>query len=209
MRLLPTIATASQQAISTSVQLADATALDPAATSFEAQVDPVQAAVLVGTAIIPFAYWWYITVPEARLALAKDKRLEGGEAREYLLDLAEDDASRPVERWFFAKWLSAAKPRRASEATATAATVTEASVAEEEAVAPTEPSLQELFTPASLKNNATPDFWSFDNPIVVTMSALFTFGVIAAAARENGALTFDAMLLLAGLAFGANRLTLK
>ena len=85
-----------------------------ATTSFEAQVDPVQAAVLVGTAIIPFAYWWYITVPEARLALAKDKRLEGGEAREYLLDLAEDDASRPVERWFFAKWLSAAKPRRAS-----------------------------------------------------------------------------------------------
>ena len=59
------------------------------------------------------------------------------------------------------------------------------------------------------KNNATPDFWSFDNPIVVTMSALLTFGVIAAAARENGALTFDALLLLAGLAFGANRLTLK
>ena len=81
------------------MQLADVPAqLDAPPMTFEAQGDPVQAVILLATIIIPFGYWWYITVPEARLALAKDKRLEEGATNQFLQDLAEDPAPRPVER---------------------------------------------------------------------------------------------------------------
>ena len=174
----------------------------------------------------PFCYWWYITVPEARLALAKDKRLEGGESREYLLDLAEaPEGEREVERWFFSKWLRQAKPRRAGAATASVqAEVAEAAAVAEQRTALTtadaEPSdaatrstdavpLRDLFAPASLKGNATPKFFSGDNPIVVTLGALAALGVFASLARENSALAVDVVLLTLGVAFGASRLTLK
>ena len=72
-----------------------------------------------------------------------------------------------------------------------------------------EPTLAELFRPASLKGNATPRFWSGDNPIVVTMGALFTLGAFATVARENTALAIDGALLSAGLLFGVSRLGMK
>ena len=68
--------------------------------------------------------------------------------------------------------------------------------------------LRQLFQPASLKGNATPKFWSGDNPIVVTMITLAALGVFATAFRANSALTLDASVLAAGLAFGLSRLTL-
>ena len=126
---------------------------------FEAQGDPVQAAILVSVIALPFAYWWYVTVPEARIGLAKDKRLQGGETKAYLDALATSDESRPVERWFFQKWLKQNKPsKRASASTGSAeseATVTEGAVAvadrdEESAVLQT-PTLAQLFKPPRKK----------------------------------------------------------
>ena len=72
-----------------------------------------------------------------------------------------------------------------------------------------QPTLKQLFEPASLKGNATPKFWSGDNPIVVTMGALFLLGAGATLARENTALAVDAAILTAGIAFGVTRLNMK
>ena len=202
---------------------------EPPAVVFEAQGDPLQAAILIGTIVIPFAYWWYITVPEARLNLAKDKRRPDGDTNAYLRDLAADeDANRPVERWFFSKWLRQLKPARAAQMEALPTLREEGEVAPLEPSVPEEPSarraaaesdipapadsdvtLRELFTPASLSGNATPRFWSGDNPIVVTMGTLLTLGLFATAARENAALAVDGALLLAGLTFGLTRLGMK
>ena len=192
---------------------------------FEPQGDPAQAVLLFACIAVPFGYWWLITVPEARLALAKDKRLQTGETNQYLQDLATDEASRPVERWFFSKWLRQLKPAkeksRTTEATAQAqalAEVPETADATPSPAAetmtngmpsPEQPTLQELFTPASLKGNATPQFFSGDNPIVVTVGTLLTVGVFATVARENSALAVDGLVLGAGILFGTSRLFLK
>merc|ERR1719478_1314808 len=61
----------------------------------------------------PVAYWWFITVPEARLNLAKDKRLEGGDTKQYLEALRDSPDERPLERWFFDKWLRQLRPSKA------------------------------------------------------------------------------------------------
>ena len=55
--------------------------------------------ILLSAVLLPFGYWWYVTVPEARINLAKDKRLQGGETKAYLDELASSDEDRPVERW--------------------------------------------------------------------------------------------------------------
>ena len=62
--------------------------------AFEAQGDPLQALILIGAILVPFGYWWLITVPEARIGLAKDKRLDT-DLNEYLVELKEAD-DRPV-----------------------------------------------------------------------------------------------------------------
>ena len=128
-----------------------------------------------------------------------------------------------MERWFFSKWLTqrkpttqAAKPPPASAALdATAQEADGLNEPEDDASAQPAPSksvpaptLRELFQPASLKNNATPKFWSGDNPIVVTLGGLALLGVFATLARSNGALAIDAAILAAGLTFGLSRLTL-
>ena len=69
----------------------------PLPQTFEPQGDPLQAILCLFVIAAPFSYWWFITVPEARLALSKDKRL--GETGEYLADLATSSDPRPVERW--------------------------------------------------------------------------------------------------------------
>ena len=182
---------------------------------FEPQGDPVQGVLLLGCIVIPFGYWWLITVPEARLALAKDKRLQDGDTNQYLQELAADDAPRPVERWFFSKWLNQLRPARtppraASVEASEAAVATTADDSDEAAPPPPrDVTLGELFTPASLKGNATPQFFSGDNPIVVTVGTLLATGVFATVARENTALAMDGLVLAAGLVFGATRLTLK
>ena len=144
-------------------------------------------------------------MPEARLALSKDKRL--GETADYIRELAKDEAERPVERWFFSKWLQKvpkARSSRAASASMQEARVNDAATSENADV-----SLQQLFEPASLAGNATPKFFSGDNPIVVTLGALMGFGIFAAAARENGALAADAAVVCVGLIFGLTRLQLK
>ena len=153
-------------------------------------------------------------MPEARIGLAKDKRLQGGETKAYLDALAADDESRPVERWFFQKWLKQNKPVKSARSTESEREpmVAEGAVAvadrnEESAVQQT-PTIAQLFKPASLKNNATPKFWSGDNPIVVTMVSLGALGIFATAARTNGALAVDGLVLALGLVFGLSRLTL-
>mmetsp|Transcript_16000 Transcript_16000/g.52732 ORF Transcript_16000/g.52732 Transcript_16000/m.52732 type:complete len:235 (+) Transcript_16000:76-780(+) len=202
--------------------LATSSAADLPATSFEPQGDPLQAAILFSVVALPFAYWWYISVPEARLALAKDKRIKEGETKRYLDELADDPSGRKAERWFFAKWLRQNKPSRPAAAKAAPEDEAAALPPEEEAAAlppapPPEPArdllqsprLGVLFKPASLKGNATPKFWSGDNPIVVTMGGLALAGVVATAAQSgSGALVADVVVLGAGLAFGLSRLTL-
>lgn len=198
--------------------------------TFEPVFNPAQAGALFGVIALPFGYWWFITVPEARIGLAKDKRLDSGEARAYLEELAASKEPRAAERWFFSKWLRQARPskRRSSQQPESQAmkqeTEPEQAVplslrAETLPPAPPPapppaaaltpaPSLRDLFRPASLKGNATPRFWSGDNPIVVTMGTLLGVGIVAAGARENAALTLDVVVLAAGLTFGLSRLTL-
>ena len=156
---------------------------------------------------VPFGYWWYVTVPEARLDLSKDKR-KGG-MRSYIDELRIDEDPRPAERWFFKKYLDQLpdKPLEAPSVVADpSGQVSSDTTDSGREVA--EPSIQELFRPATLKGNATPKFWSGDNPIVVTMSSLLVIGVIATGARTNAALTADAIVLTLGIAFGVSRLTL-
>merc|ERR1712087_195417 len=156
-----------------------------AAQTFEPPFNPEQLGVVVFVIAIPFGYWWLITVPEQRLALAKNKRT--GEVREYIATLKEEESGRPLERWFFQKWLQQAKPPRRKADPFAAAQREE--VGPEQVVVSAErgshdqegkmqkpeaqtadalPTLQELFTPANLRGNATPRFFSGDNPIVVT-----------------------------------------
>lgn len=189
--------------------------------TFEATLNGGQAVVALGAVALPFGYWWFITVPEARIALAKDKRL--GETKEFIAELAESaEGERPVEKWFFSKWLKQDRPRpspraappRAPDAQAAATSGdAEAGAAAEPSAAdgapPRQPSLAELFEPASLRGNATPAFFSGDNPIVVTMAALMAMCALAAAARANAPLALDAAVLGAGLVFGLTRLTLR
>jgi len=192
---------------------------------FEAVFNPTEAVALFTVIALPFGYWWFITVPEARIKLAKDKRLDGGESKAYIEELAGSAEPRAAERWFFAKWLRQARPSKKSKAPAEPDRMRQAvasgvptaglegpAAAQVAAPPPTRvapaPSLGELFRPASLRANATPRFWSGDNPIVVTMGVLLGLGVFAAAARENGALALDGAVLAAGLAFGISRLGL-
>ena len=174
---------------------------------FEAQADPMQFALLLAVVVLPFGYWWYVTVPDARLDLAKDKR-KGG-LRAYIDDLRADAAPRGAERWFFRKYLRQL-PEKALEVPPAAndsmpAAVDVDAYSEE---SQRSPSLEELLRPASLKGNPTPRFWSGDNPIVVTMGALLFMGVAAAAYRSNATLTVDALVLAAGIMFGLSRLSL-
>lgn len=199
---------------------------DEVAPVFEAQFNPSQLGITVMAIAVPFGYWWYITVPEARLALAKDKRKPDGEVKQYLDELQSDDAGRPVERWFLKKWLRQNKPARAAAATTVEPAVSPtmaATTASPEAAAPDapaqptaeeqqrDPSLRELFAPASLKGNATPRFWSGDNPIVVTTGTLLTLGVMSTIVRDGGtgAVLLDAAVVGTGLVFGLTRLQLK
>ena len=181
----------------------------PRMQTFEAQLafDPAQLAVFTVALSAPVAYWWFITVPEARLNLAKDKRLEGGDTKQYLEELRDSPDERPLERWFFDKWLRQLRP---SKAPRPAPEASEASAEDASAPAPA-PTLGELFAPASLAGNATPKFFSGDNPIVVTVGALLALGTLAAGARQGGAAgaAADAAVVAATLAFGTSRLTLK
>ena len=181
----------------------------PRMQTFEAQLafDPAQLAVFTVALSAPVAYWWFITVPEARLNLAKDKRLEGGDTKQYLEELRDSPDERPLERWFFDKWLRQLRPSKAPRPAPEAS-------AEEDASAPAPapaPTLGELFAPASLAGNATPKFFSGDNPIVVTVGALLALGTLAAGARQGGAAgaAADLTVVAATLAFGLGRLRLK
>ena len=199
---------------------------------FEPQFDASQLGITLGAIAVPFGYWWYITVPEARLKLAKDKRLQGGDEKQFLeelqRDLRRDPAARPAERWFFSKWLRQAKPlpaeqeqdsERAATVAATvepqpeaaAAAVAQPQPAARRAAPQREPSFAELLRPASLKGNATPRFWSGDNPIVVVTGSLMALGVASSLVRGggNGQLLLDATVVGAGLVFGLSRLSLK
>ena len=218
---------ASRRCGDAAMQVASPPSVSDVPMTFEAQMDPLQAAFFFAIIALPFGYWWYITVPEARLKLAKDKRLEGGDVKAYIDELRDDPSPRSAERWFFSKYLSQMRPRAnrgAREQAALQVTAVEgdaippaselqAPPAEtaplRDGAPPRRPSLRELFQPASLSGNATPRFWSGDNPIVVTMGALLCLGVVASAARANASLTADALVLGAGLVFGVTRLTLK
>ena len=189
---------------------------------FEPRFDSSQLGITLGAIAVPFGYWWYITVPEARLKLAKDKRRTDGDERQYLdelqRDLQREPDARPVERWFFSKWLRQAKPlaperEQTSERTATATATAEPppEAAARDAAPRREPSLGELLRPASLKGNATPKFWSGDNPIVVVTGTLISLGVASSLVRNggNGQLLLDASVVGAGLVFGLSRFQFK
>jgi len=188
---------------------------------FEPQLDTSQLGITLGAIAVPFGYWWFITVPEARLNLAKDKRRQDGDEKQYLdklqRDLQRNPAARPLERWFFSKWLRQARPLASEQEQASkrAATVTATEPLPEptNAAPQRDPSLVELLRPAMLKGNATPRFWSGDNPIVVTTSTLMALGVasslIRSGAGNNGQLLLDTAVVGAGMVFGLNRLRLK
>jgi hypothetical protein len=171
---------------------------------FEAQVDPAQFAVLLVAVGVPFGYWWYITVPEARRDLAKRKRSPEGDVRQYVEELRENP-DRKAERWLYSQYLDQLPATAAQEAKRRVRPTVED--APTQTAAP--PSLAELFQPASLRDNATPRFWSGDNPVLVASSSIMAAGFVAYAARENLALTVDVCVLGAGLLFGLGRLRMK
>lgn len=194
-----------------------------AAQTFEPTFNPEQLGVVFFVIAVPFGYWWLITVPEQRLALSKNKRK--GEVGEYIATLKQEEG-RPLERWFFQKWLRQARPLRKAKTASSAeeavgpeqVTLSAESGSNDQEGKTQQPdeqkadalqTLQVLFTPANLRGNATPQFFSGDNPIVVTMSALLALGVLAASARLGKGLTVDAGVLLLGVAFGFQRLGLK
>lgn len=112
-------------------------------------------------------------VPSERQALAKAKRT--GATREYLEELAQDE-SRSAERWFYSEWLKrdwfvkASAKRRAREVAAGATTPADA------AAPPSSPDAQEA-EPAY--RDTQPAFWSLDNPLVATGTALAAMTLLA------------------------------
>ena len=183
---------------------------------FEPRFDPATFSVLIAAVLVPFSYWWLITVPEARLNLSRDKRMSGGETREYLAKLRESGEDRPIERWFFSKWLQQFKARSTKDqyAAADAARNIDVSsgVLDQDANTsmdkPTRDGLplSDVFRPASLRGNATPRFWSGDNPILVTMGLLLSAGIVDSLIREQPSLVLDGCIFAAGLIFGISRL---
>jgi hypothetical protein len=135
-------------------------------------VDALQNQLIVLSAIgATTAYWWFVLVPNARVSLAKNKKT--GALRTYLEELKTDD-SRPIERWFFEKWLRKIDPETryllrdddVDETVEGASTSPSAAAAspERDADAPRrEPSLEEILRAAK----KTPKFWSLDNPVLV------------------------------------------
>ena len=195
---------------------------------FEAQGDPAQFLLLALVVAIPFGYWWLITVPEARLDLAVDKRK--GETKEFIREL-QDAEGREAEKWFFSKWLRQTPVRRDANTASVENNASPTAVAEPPTVVATEPTassspaeeaanggradevaqptLAQLFEPATKKGNPTPKFFSGDNPIVVATGTLLVLGIGAAIVRENGMIALDATVVAAGILFGLTRLDLK
>ena len=115
------------------------------------------------------AFWWFVLVPNARLGLARNKK--SGALRAYLEELKTDDA-RPIERWFFEKWLRKIDPEtryllgdddddgKGKETSAASTSPARDAAAD----APgREPSLEEILRAAK----KTSPFWSLDNPVLV------------------------------------------
>ena len=150
----------------------------PRMQTFEAQLafDPAQLAVF--TVALSARCILVVHRTRARLNLAKDKRLEGGDTNSTSRSCAtvRRAAARALVFRQVAEELRPSKaPRPAPEG---------ARRTRRPAPAPA-PTLGELFAPASLAGNATPKFFSGDNPIVVTVGALLALGTPAAGASRR------------------------
>eukprot|EP00930_Biecheleria_cincta_P033444 TRINITY_DN23174_c0_g1_i2.p1 TRINITY_DN23174_c0_g1~~TRINITY_DN23174_c0_g1_i2.p1 ORF type:complete len:206 (+),score=42.52 TRINITY_DN23174_c0_g1_i2:34-651(+) len=100
--------------------------------------------------VLPMVVWWYVVVPNKRREVAASKRK--GELKQYLTELAASpDAERKGEKWFYDKYLREAQLAKGS--------VPEGRLTE--AVGEFEGQLQEALPGGG--------FWSFDNPIFVTL----------------------------------------
>eukprot|EP00448_Togula_jolla_P015966 CAMPEP_0170573228 /NCGR_PEP_ID=MMETSP0224-20130122/2653_1 /TAXON_ID=285029 /ORGANISM="Togula jolla, Strain CCCM 725" /LENGTH=147 /DNA_ID=CAMNT_0010895801 /DNA_START=272 /DNA_END=715 /DNA_ORIENTATION=+ len=139
------------------------TLVEPSALDMQALA--VQLVVALVCTIPPYAYWWFVIVPNRRRELAKGKR-KGGEVREYLEDLAAAPAAeRKPERWLYDRYLREAglkAPRPAGSAGLP------------EAVEALEDGLQDALPGGG--------FWSFDNPVFVyfvLLAAYIIFQVVS------------------------------
>eukprot|EP00239_Pterosperma_sp_CCMP1384_P005976 CAMPEP_0197855932 /NCGR_PEP_ID=MMETSP1438-20131217/27534_1 /TAXON_ID=1461541 /ORGANISM="Pterosperma sp., Strain CCMP1384" /LENGTH=204 /DNA_ID=CAMNT_0043471195 /DNA_START=302 /DNA_END=916 /DNA_ORIENTATION=- len=159
--------------------------------TFEPQGPGVaQTLVVLVVTLAPALYWWLVLVPSERQSLAKNKRR--GEVKEYLEQI-EGDESRVMERWFYTDWLQQkgreserrernkqrGKTTKASASTTTTpstSTTVEAVSTGSQTQTPAPPSdsssgadeKEELEPFDETPYVATPNFFSGDNPILVT-----------------------------------------
>lgn len=151
---------------------------------------------VIGASVGLAAYWWYVLVPSERGALSREKRK--GELRAYLEELDREAAaagttlkgSKRLERWFYEDWLrrmpggeyKKVRAAKEEEAAAAAAAVVASASAEEGAEAtPKQEELEvgTLWSTAPGEGGVTPNFWSFDNPIVAAFTAVVAAGVFS------------------------------
>lgn len=142
------------------------------------------------------AYWWYVLVPGARVNLAVNKK--NGKLKEYLVELKGDD-SRSLERFFYAKWLAKVDPETRyllrdepdlfkSEVgegnVAISSTATSTKKKQKVTLADTEGvtrDVDESLSDIIRKAKKTPNFWSFDNPVLLALCLTVGAGAVAGA----------------------------
>lgn len=156
--------------------------------AYEAQVDASQLVVLATTAALG-AYWWFSVVPAERQALGKLKRSKS-ELRGYLNGLA-GDTSRTAERWFYSEWLSSkwfqrGEARRRSAASDAASSAASPSASTAPDAVPPLPSPPPPPAADEPYRDVEPAFWSFDNPLVFTFTALSAVVALAALVHGTG-----------------------
>lgn len=139
---------------------------------YEAQAPDASMLWTLGATGLLGTYWWNVTVPEARARLSKDKRK--GSTRAFLDDIA-DDESKSLQRWFYSNWLEAKwfKAARAKRLAAAASAAAAAPASEPEAA------LAVSEEPDAVPADKEPEFWSLDNPLVLSLAVLAGFAALA------------------------------
>jgi len=135
--------------------------------------DFVPQLVALGAIGLTTGYWWFVLVPAARVNLAVNKK--SGRLAEYLAELKASDG-RQLERFVFEKWLSKVDPEtryllRGEEGES------RVSLSETEGVSGAREgeTLEDVVRAAK----RTPDFFSFDNPVLVGASLSLGSAIVA------------------------------
>jgi hypothetical protein len=127
--------------------------------------------IVIGVCSITVLYWWLVVVPNARINLAVNKKT--GKLKTYLDTLKRDD-TRTLERWFFTEWLMKVDPEtKYLMRDSGGASVDDLSDTEGGGDKTNADDIDIIISRA----RKTPDFFSLDNPVLVTF--LITIGFSA------------------------------